>query len=72
MFNGSKKYNLAFRIISAFIIQAFLLMDIAFAAGGDLTWIKKSQAARSHLAPMPSIEKGNFLSDFNSIVTLWP
>ncbi|MCG2711625.1 MAG: hypothetical protein L6416_04795 [Candidatus Omnitrophica bacterium] len=55
MFNAGKKYNLAFRIISAFIIQSFLIMDIAFAAGGDLNWVKQEQASQSYLAPIVQI-----------------
>ena len=59
MFDGGKKYNMAFRIISAFIIQAFLLMDIAFAAGGDLSWVKQEQVSQSHLAPTVQITTSN-------------
>ena len=59
MFNGGKKYNLTFKIIASIIIQVFLVTDIAWASGGDLSWAKPIKTESSRLAPTVNINQNN-------------
>ena len=68
MLGWAKRYNLWFKAIAFFIVQAFLLIDIALAGGGDLRWLKQPEV--SCLAPVFTIGEDNFFAKFDLIVSL--
>jgi len=70
MLQTGKTYNLWFKIIAAIIIKAFLVMDIAYAAGGDLRWINEPKTTKSHLAPTVQITSKLTSESFSLIYSM--
>ncbi|MFH1283845.1 MAG: hypothetical protein ABII27_09320, partial [bacterium] len=69
MNHRKSKFSLIFRVIALMLLQAFLVMDIAWAAGGDFS-VTEQKASASTLAPQLQLDaqtlKGVFSNTTNS------